>query len=130
MYEYQVYRLKGKPIPYVRMTRKGKFVKKRAKDYLACKDDLAWQFKKRMTEKGYKRYGREPLCVSIEFCYADGPDHRRDLDNEIKAVVDSANGIVWEDDRWIDHIDAERKGPEVEGEDLVFLTVWRRADDR
>ena len=26
--------------------------------------------------------------------------------------------------RWIDRIDAKRQGPEVEGQDLVVLTVW------
>jgi len=28
------------------------------------------------------------------------------------------------DYRWIDRIDAKRQGPEVEGQDLVVLTVW------
>ena len=35
--------------------------------------------------------------------------HNADLDNQIKAVVDAANGIVWPDDRWIDSLYGARK---------------------
>ncbi len=98
--------LLGKPVPYVRMTQRGKFVKPEAKRYLASKDALARQMRIQMG--GHEPLGREPLIVHLEFWYTSGPDHRRDLDNEIKAVLDAGNGIVWEDDRWIDVIVASR----------------------
>lgn len=98
--------LLGKPVPYVRMTQRGKFVRPEAKRYLASKDAFALQMRAQMG--GREPLGREPLVVRLEFWYTGGPDHRRDLDNEIKAMLDAGNGIVWEDDRWIDVIVASR----------------------
>lgn len=104
--------LQGKPVPYVRMTQRGKFVRPEAKRYLASKAWLANQMRAQMA--GRPPLGREPLIVHLEFWYTRGPDHRRDLDNEIKAVLDAGNGIVWEDDRWIDVIVASRHTAQVQ----------------
>jgi crossover junction endodeoxyribonuclease RusA len=112
----------GKPVPYVRMTQRGKFVRPEAKRYLASKDALALQMRSQMGS--HTPLGREPLVVHLEFWYASGPDHRRDLDNEIKAVLDAGNGIVWEDDRWIDVIVASRHTAEVQ--DGVEIVAWRK----
>lgn len=113
--------LLGKPVPYMRMTQRGKFVKPEAKRYLASKDALALQMRAQMA--GRPPLGREPLIVHLEFWYTSGPDHRRDLDNEIKAVLDAGNGIVWEDDRWIDVIVASRHRAQVQ--DGVEIVVER-----
>ena len=50
----------------------------------------------------------QPLSVRI-FIYHDHGFNNRDLDNECKAILDTAQGIVFEDDRWIDHIQAYRR---------------------
>ena len=113
--------LLGKPVPYVRMTQRGKFVRPEAKRYLASKDALALQMRAKMA--GRPPLGREPITVHLEFWYTQGPDHRRDLDNEIKAVLDAGNGIVWEDDRWIDVIVASRH--RAEAQDGVELVAER-----
>jgi len=121
MSEVRSFRLTGKPKPYVRMTRRGKWVKPEAQEYLASKAALALEMRQQM--RGAEPFGRYPLGVRIDFRYTRGVDHRRDLDNEIKAVLDAANGIVYEDDRWVDRITAVRR--EGIGDDHVILNVWR-----
>ena len=115
----------GKPKPYVRMTQRGKWVRPDAQEYLASKAKMAQQMREQM--RGREPFGREPLSVVIMFAYEKGADHRRDCDNEIKAVLDAANGIVYEDDRWIDRIAAMRGEStrwSVAG-DCVIFTVER-----
>lgn len=109
----------GKPVPYVRMTQRGKFVDPAAKRYLASKEAIALQLRSQM--RGREPFGREPLVVALWFHYVDGADHRRDLDNEIKAVLDAANGIVYEDDRWIDVVQAMRAEPGDQDEVLMVV---------
>lgn len=104
--------LKGKVKPYVRMTQRGKFVRPEARAYLASKEALAWQFKAQMM--GKVRFERTPLAVLIKFNEARR-FHHKDLSNEYKAVEDAANGIVWDDDCWVDLCIARRKY-EPEGE--------------
>jgi len=99
--------LEGKPVPYVRMTQRGKYVRPRAKRYLASKAFLAYQMKQGMGSA--PPLGRQPLQVDLLFGYVGGADHRRDIDNEVKAILDAGNNIVWEDDRWIDQLTAVRK---------------------
>lgn len=118
--EVVVFKLESKPTPYVRMTQRGKFVKPAAQRYLNSKAALAWQMRQQMGDRAL--FGKEPLKVEISFCYASGADHRRDLDNEVKAVLDAANGVVWEDDRWVDVIYAHRV-LSVDGSDYVLMTV-------
>lgn len=110
--------LVGPVKPYVRMTRRGKYVNAQAQQYLASKDALRLQLKSGMQHSGYERLGREPLRVEITF---GSVNHRQDLDNLVKAVLDACNGIVWEDDRWVDMIEARREvRPGYEG----FLWLW------
>ena len=94
----------GRIKPYVRMTRRGKFVKDDAREYLASKMALALQFRAQMADRDLLA---GPLSVTILLRITEGM-HRKDLDNQIKAVLDAANGIIWRDDRWIDAIFAKR----------------------
>ena len=94
----------GRIKPYVRMTRRGKFVKDDAREYLASKMALALQFRAQMADRALLG---GPLSVTILLRITEGM-HRKDLDNQIKAVLDAANGIIWRDDRWIDEIFARR----------------------
>ncbi len=99
----------GKIKPYVRMTQRGKYVKKEAQEYLASKDDIGWQLKRQMQERGWKMLPDETtLALSVEFILP-GWLEKADLSNQIKTLEDSAQGIVYTNDRWINAIDATRK---------------------
>lgn len=98
--------------PYVRMTQRSKWVDPQAQAYLASKDALALQFQ---AQSGFwtPLARGVPLTVEIEIEHAGG-FHNRDLDNEVKAILDAAQGVVYDDDRWIDQIRAIRTRGEAE----------------
>jgi len=87
------------------MTRRGKWGSPQAQEYLSSKAAIQMQLKEQM--RGRERLGREPLRVRVIFSVADRL-HTKDLDNLLKAVMDACNGIVWDDDRWVDEIFAMR----------------------
>jgi Holliday junction resolvase RusA-like endonuclease len=95
----------GEIKPYVRMTRRGKWGSPQAQEYLSSKAAIQMQLKEQM--RGRERLGRVPIQVRMFISVADRL-HTKDLDNQIKAVLDACNGIVWADDRWIDDISAVR----------------------
>ena len=103
-------------IPYVRMTRKGKYVNERAQAYLANQDLLKIRLKEIMRDRNFIMLPpATPMSVKLVF-YRLQPDmHTSDLDNLQKAVCDSMNKIVYPDDRWIDHFIIDRKLNKVEG---------------
>lgn len=95
--------------PYVRMTRRGKYVSKQAQEYLASKDRLSiaiWQQMQYMDQQIMP--GQKPLKVIIRLYAPTAPGHRCDLDNQIKAILDACNNVAFPDDRWVDQIDAQR----------------------
>ena len=87
--------------PYTRMTQRGKYVKRDAQEYIASQTALGMLFKQQMNGRKMIERGK-PLSVAIYIFHEHG-FHNRDLDNETKAILDAAQGIVFEDDRWIDH---------------------------
>lgn len=92
--------------PTVRMTRRSMHADPQVREYLDSKMRLAVYLQQQL--RGRPRPllpPQTPLAVRIELPRAA---HNRDLDNEIKAAVDSANGVLWHDDRWIDAITATR----------------------
>lgn len=95
--------------PYVRMTRRGKYVSLEAQEYLASKAELSYQIKQAMLAQGREMFpGQTPLSVVIALYAPSKPGHRCDLDNQVKAILDACNGIVFPDDRWVDWISAHR----------------------
>jgi len=96
--------IKGRVIPYTRMTQGGKWVKTNAKEYLANQEWLAWELKAQMTPMPE----RAPLCLKVVFTRAWL--FRGDLDNLCKAVLDAAQraGIV-PNDAYIIKIEAEKR---------------------
>lgn len=121
MTEY-TFRLLGRIKPFVRMTQRGKWVDAQAQEYLASKKHLQWQMLEQMRENGWELLARGiPLGVVIVI---QPVLHNRDLDNIAKATLDAAQGIVFEDDRWVDFIIAVRCGS---GHDEARLTVFRLA---
>jgi len=96
------FEIEGPFQPYTRMTRRGKFVSKRAKKYLESQDALSWQFKAQMQANGWEMVPRGvPLRVEVEIVRPNRL-HGRDMSNELKALEDAMNGVVYYDDRYID----------------------------
>lgn len=110
--------------PYVRMTQKGKFVSQQAQEYLGSKGRLAARIKEQMQLQGAEMYPKgTPLKVIIQVWVHTSQGHRADLDNIIKAICDSSNGIVFEDDRWIDEFQVVRTISEKE---RMFMIVTEK----
>lgn len=83
----------GHPVPAVRMTQRGKWVKKRAQKYLRYKDMVAWAAK----VVGVKPTDK-PVAILIDV-YVNG--RPGDWDNYGKVICDALNGIAWKDDRQV-----------------------------
>ena len=99
MTEY-AFRLTGTVKPYVRMTRRGKWVDPQAQEYLASQDALGWQLKQQMQANEWEMIPRGiPLAAVIVI---QPVRHDEDIDNLAKALLDAAQKIVFEDDRWVD----------------------------
>lgn len=90
-------------IPYVRMTQRGKHVKKNALEYLGQKESWGLRFKELYP-------GLEPLTdpLEVELIVIRRPmkKDRRDLDNIVKAVLDALNMLAWVDDTQVVSIQA------------------------
>lgn len=113
------FEINGKIKPYVRMTRRGKWVKKNAQEYLASKAAIQHQLKNQMAHNDLDPLpDQTPLSVTLIF-YRPAM-HICDLDNMIKAALDACQGIVFKDDRWVDMIIARRY---VADEHLATLSV-------
>lgn len=72
---------------------------------------------------GVEPLGREPLHVYITILTDGPPPHTCDLDNQVKAILDAAKGIMLEDDCWVDRLVAERRGGD---RDVIRVTVCSR----
>ncbi len=95
--------------PYVRMTQRGKYVKPEARAYLESQERTGWTLKQRMLERGWEMLPkRTPLGVRALF-QVDRRVHCQDLDNILKALIDAAQGVVFQNDMWIDSIATDRK---------------------
>ena len=96
----------GRIVPAARMTQNGMW-KRQPKRYLNWKEKAALQFKTQMyTRRLFTK--RTPLAVRIRISQAHSL-RTSDLDNNIKALLDAAQGIVFEDDRDVHEIDAFRE---------------------
>lgn len=94
--------------PAVRMTQKSIFMDERAQAYLAWKESAGLVFANSMAQMGLEMApARTPLQVHV---YIGMPklDHRCDADNQLKAILDAANKIVFKDDSWVDISHVER----------------------
>jgi len=107
--------IKGKIKPYVRMTQRSKYCDPQALEYLGNQREIKIRLVEHMSDHDWHMLPRStPLNVSLVFTFPGGW-HNADLDNQIKAVLDAAKGIVWHDDRWIDSLYGARKA----GDDYV-----------
>jgi Holliday junction resolvase RusA-like endonuclease len=103
-----IFTLHGKVKPYTRMTQRGKWASPQAQEYLDSQHALGLQLRHQMAEHGWEMLpGQTPLRVRMHFEFPGGMNNM-DLDNLIKSILDSANGVVYPDDRWINKIEASR----------------------
>lgn len=78
-----------------------------AQSYLTWKDLIKYELKNEMNRQGWEMLpGQTSLEVLIHI--VEPSPHTRDLDNQIKAVLDAMNKIVYPDDRWVDVVIARR----------------------
>lgn len=106
--------------PYVRMTQRGKWVKKNAQDYLASKATLKDLLGLQMV--GKLRLEKTPCHVDI-IIISTKKFHNKDLDNQVKAILDAMNGVVFDDDRWVDKITAARFLANETEKDCIVIEV-------
>lgn len=115
------FEITGKIKPCVRMTQRGKFVNEQAQEYLASKRSIGLQIRQQMSKSGLEMFpAQTPLYVKLLISQPNNL-HRSDLDNLIKAVLDAAQGIVFQNDCWIDDIQAGRQLGEKYLAQLVIL---------
>ena len=86
-------------VPYVRMTRRGKFVKGNAQRYIASQQSLSLLMRSEFNKQG-RSISDKPFRVKAQFEIAKRFTVK-DLDNIGKAVCDSAQGIVYHNDRQV-----------------------------
>jgi Holliday junction resolvase RusA-like endonuclease len=114
-----IFTLKGKFQPYTRRTHQGRH-SERAKAYHASQNEIGWQLKRQMAMHGWEMLAeRTPLGVKGRIVMKSAL-HRPDLDNQAKALLDAAQGIVFKDDRWIDEAHWTR---ELGNEDITVLRI-------
>jgi len=98
----------GRPVPCVRMTQRSKFANPQAQRYLDYKQAVGLIGKSKINQPIPKTYS---ASVSMEFWLFGG--QIIDLDNLIKSICDSLNGIAWVDDKQVVEIIARRyKSPD------------------
>jgi Holliday junction resolvase RusA-like endonuclease len=114
----------GKIKPAVRMTRRGKYVKNNAQEYLASKAAIGWQLKEQMRDNGWSMLPETSLQLCVLFTLPMRLNSQ-DLSNQIKTIEDAAQGIVIVNDRWIDSIRADREL----GDEYTALVTIREASD-
>lgn len=91
----------GRPVPAVRMTQRGKFVKPQAQRYLEYKNTIGWIAKSVCKEQ---RQGNFRVDMQFILCGGQTPD----IDNLAKGMLDGLNKIVWADDKQVCMITAIR----------------------
>lgn len=98
----------GRIKPYVRTTRKKKFVDPQWKQYEASRSSIRWQIKQQMNFQNLKSYPEKtPLSVSLTYVTRLVWNH--DIDNVLKAILDACQTILYPDDRYIQHIGELKK---------------------
>ena len=96
-----IFNITGHIKPYVRTTKRQKFVDPQYKQYADSKDAIGWQFRNQgcVRECDFVQvYFENTFKVKITFHL--NKMFISDLDNLEKAIMDAGNGIVWKDDRY------------------------------
>ncbi|MDQ7094192.1 RusA family crossover junction endodeoxyribonuclease [Desulfosporosinus sp. PR] len=89
----------GRPVPAVRMTGRGKYVKPEAINYLNYKHQIGW-----LALNKSKKPIIKPIVVKVKV-YLHGKStpmgRDGDVDNYLKSALDGCNKVVWVDDRQV-----------------------------
>ena len=98
----------GRPVPYVRMTQRGKYVKENAQRYLTYKDLIKYTA---MSHRiGQIEAERIEVRVKVYLHGKTTPmGNDGDIDNYIKSALDSLNGIAFKDDRQVVKVYGEKQ---------------------
>jgi len=106
-------------VPKPAMTQRSKFVSKRAKRYLAWKEEFGFKVKERMTQRGWELLEGS---VAIGCVIWRKGKRKADLKNLVASIEDALNGIVWLDDSQISEYLFMRVRHDAR-EDFLFLFV-------
>jgi Holliday junction resolvase RusA-like endonuclease len=115
--------IRGRIVPYVRMTQRSKWTDPRARLYLDSQAAIRWQLTSQMLTNAWHRLPeREPLVVTVAFDIGKRM-HTTDCDNMAKAVIDAAQGVVYANDAWIDELHVYRQQLDNLTEDTTRMRV-------
>ena len=114
--------IQGRPIPAVRMTGRGKYIKPSAIRYLAYKEHIGW-----MALTQTRKPIIKPVIVNVKvFLHGvsspmglDG-----DVDNYLKSALDGCNKVVWVDDRQVIRATVEKISCQHVKEERMEIEVW------
>jgi Holliday junction resolvase RusA-like endonuclease len=121
------FRIPGPIKPYVRMTRRSKFVNRQAVAYNTDQMRVKWELRDQMTRSGWEMIPRgRPLAIGVLITMT-GRLHCQDADNQLKGVIDALQGVVFENDLWVDFANVYRK---IGDSDLVEVHVGTIDDYR
>lgn len=110
----------GEPISWARAGRSGRrsFTPKRVRDAQAHITVEFW--------KAHPHHVPWDGDVSLSVQFFNANRRRRDIDNQLKLVMDALNGVVWVDDVEVQRVTAERRpavGDEVAGTWIVVEAI-------
>jgi Holliday junction resolvase RusA-like endonuclease len=111
----------GRPVPAVRMTQRGKWIKRNASRYLAFKEHVGWVARQHFPEPW-----EGPVGIRIVAYWWGG--RPGDLDNILKAIQDGLNEIAWHDDTQVVLIGAERRRDKPERTEVAIWRVEEECD--
>jgi Holliday junction resolvase RusA-like endonuclease len=126
------------PMGAVRMTGRGKYIKKNALRYLAYKEQIQWEVKKQFRRKELLA---GPIEVKITFFMpmpkswsnkkksnSVGTYHTKkpDTDNLVKGIFDALNKLVWQDDNLVAKVSAKKIYAE---NPRIKVEIWNLRED-
>jgi Holliday junction resolvase RusA-like endonuclease len=114
-----IFSIEGRPIPYVRTTQKQKFKDKAYRRYCDFKSLVIWEYRRQCKDM----YFNKNIEVAVK-CYLKGKSTPMgkdgDVDNYLKAVLDSLNKVAYPDDRLIIKGTVTKEPSEVEGIEITI----------
>ena len=105
--------INGKIKPYVRMTRRGKWVNPEAQEYLSSQMAIGQQVKNQMAQNDWQMLPvKTPIKLEVTAILPERL-YTMDVDNIGKAIQDALQGIVLKNDCWITEVRFEKMlGPD------------------
>lgn len=112
------FKVPGRAIPAVRMTQRSKFTRQ-AKRYLSYKNQVGY-----IARSTYKKKPvSSDVKVKVDIYLKGGV--QGDIDNYFKAITDSLNNIVYEDDRQVKEMIARKLDCEKKEDERVEVVIYQ-----